>query len=112
MGQSVPCQREPASLAAALAELLELSDERDQWQQRLGVEYRLGYAIGHALGVDEGRRLEADERDEAWNRAAQDIARGGVTHSELELRRWGPGGREHFGDPRPGDYRGQRKGAA
>lgn len=24
--------------------------------------------------------------------------------AELELLRWGPGGREHFGDVRPGDY--------
>jgi hypothetical protein len=27
--------------------------------------------------------------------------------SELEIRRWGPGGRKHFADPRPGDYLGQ-----
>ena len=111
VGQTVPCQREPASLAVALAELLELSDERDQWQQRLGDEFRAGFAIGHALGVDEGRRLEADERDRAWSRAAGVIIRG-ETYDELERRRWGPGGREHFGDPRPGDYPGQRKGAA
>ena len=31
----------------------------------------------------------------------------GPSHAELEERRWGPGGREHFGDPRPGDYRGR-----
>jgi len=23
---------------------------------------------------------------------------------EIEIARWGPGGREHFADPRPGDY--------
>jgi hypothetical protein len=27
--------------------------------------------------------------------------------TELEIRRWGPGGREHFGDPRPGDFQGR-----
>jgi hypothetical protein len=112
VGPGVPCQREPESLAQALAGLLELSDERDQWQQRLGVEYRLGYAIGHALGVEEGRRREAAERDRAWKRIAKPIARGGTTHAELERRRWGPGGREHFGDPRPGDYPGRQDGAA
>lgn len=111
MGQTVPCQRDPASLALALAELLELSDERDAWQARLGVEYKLGYAIGHALGVEEGRALEAAERDRAWNRAAGTIIRG-ETYAELDRRRWGPGGRAHFGDPRPGDYPGRRESAA
>ncbi|WP_345433797.1 hypothetical protein [Actinoallomurus vinaceus] len=28
------------------------------------------------------------------------------SHAELEALRWGPGGREHFGDPRPGDFEG------
>jgi hypothetical protein len=93
----------PIALAAAVAELLELSDERDQWAERLGDEYRLGYAIG----VEEGRRLEAAERDRAWNAVARPIARGGITHAELERRRYGPGGRERFGDPRPGDYTGK-----
>jgi hypothetical protein len=37
---------------------------------------------------------------------ARPVARGGVGVAELELRRWGPGGREHFGDPRPDDYTG------
>jgi hypothetical protein len=27
--------------------------------------------------------------------------------TELEIRRWGPGGRAHFADPRPGDFRGR-----
>jgi hypothetical protein len=26
---------------------------------------------------------------------------------ELEARRWGPGGREHFADPGPGDFPGR-----
>ena len=30
-----------------------------------------------------------------------------VRDAELETRRWGPGGREHFADPRPGDFPGQ-----
>jgi hypothetical protein len=110
-GSSVPCQRDPVPLAVTLAELLELSDERDQWMRRLGAEYRLGYAIGHALGVDEGRRLEAAEMAKAWNRIARTVT-GGVTHAELEARRWGPVGRAHFGDPQPGDRFGQQEGAA
>ena len=103
---------DPVPLARALAELLELSDERDQWAQRLGVEYRLGYAIGHALGIEEGRRLEAADRDAAWNRAARPVAVGGVTHDELELRRWGPGGRLRCGDRRPEDRIPRQAGAA
>jgi hypothetical protein len=100
------------ALAAAVAGLLELSDEREQWMRRLDSEYRLGYAIGHAAGVDEGRRLEAAERDRAWIRIARPIARGGVTQTELELRRWGPGGRARFGEPRPGDRLPRQEGAA
>jgi hypothetical protein len=30
-----------------------------------------------------------------------------VRDVELETERWGPAGREHFGDPRPGDYPGR-----
>jgi hypothetical protein len=112
VGQSVPCQRDPVLLATALAELLELSDERDAWMARLGDEYRLGWKLGFAAGVDEGRRLEADERDEAWNRIARPIARGGPSHAELETRRWGPGGRLRFDDPQPGDRYGRQAGAA
>jgi hypothetical protein len=101
----------PIALTRAVAELLELSGERDRWMDRLGVEYRLGWKLGYAAGVDEGRRLEAAERDRAWSRAAGVIIRG-ETYDELELRRWGPGGRAHFGDTRPGDYQGRQAGAA
>lgn len=89
-------------------EVLELSDERDLWMRRLAAEYRLGYATGHADGVEAGRRAEGAERDRAWNLVAAPIARGGITHAELQARRWGPGGRDRFGDPRPGDYMGGR----
>jgi hypothetical protein len=40
----------------------------------------------------------------------QQIARAAITgpdHADLEAERWGPGGREHFGDPRPGDFPGR-----
>jgi hypothetical protein len=60
----------------------------------------------YADGIERGRRLEAAQRDREWNEAARPIAKGGPSHSELELRRWGPGGREHYGDPQPGDYQG------
>ena len=41
-----------------------------------------------------------------WNRIARAAVRG-PSHAELEEKRWGPGGREHFADPRPGDYPGR-----
>jgi hypothetical protein len=99
--------RRPLSLAEAIGALFALSDERDTWMRRLGDEYRLGWKIGYATGVEEGRRREAAERDRAWNLIARPVSRGGVTHAETERRRWGPGGRLRFGDPRPGDYPGR-----
>ncbi len=56
--------------------------------------YRAGYA-----------RAEADMA-ERWARIAFPVVRG-VGHVELEERRWGPGGRAHFADPRPGDFPGR-----
>ena len=44
--------------------------------------------------------------DAAWNRIARAAVRG-PSHAELEVKRWGPGGREHFADPRPGDFPGR-----
>lgn len=41
-----------------------------------------------------------------WNAIARTTAPG-PSHAELEDRRWGPGGRAHFADPRPGDYPGR-----
>ena len=65
--------------------------------------YERGLEAGYAQGAAE----EARELAEAWHAVADPVARGGPSHAELEERRWGPGGREHFGDPRPGDYRGR-----
>ena len=35
------------------------------------------------------------------------IQHGLVADAELETLRWGPGGRAHFADPRPGDFPGR-----
>jgi len=35
------------------------------------------------------------------------VQHGLVADAELEARRWGPGGRAHFADTRPGDYPGR-----
>ncbi len=60
------------------------------------------YAEGWRAGYEQrARDLEAD-----WHEMASRVARGGVPFDQLEVRRWGPGGRARFADPRPGDYRG------
>ena len=85
---------------------LALSDER-----ALARRLQHGFwAEGYQLGRERGRRegYEASEADMAaqWREIASPVARGGLSYAELERRRYGPGGRAHFGDPRPGDYPG------
>ena len=60
-----------------------------------------------------GREMYARGRQDAeadmaarWQQVAR-AAVHGPDHADLELERWGPGGREHFGDPRPGDFPGR-----
>jgi hypothetical protein len=87
-------------------ELLALSDERAAalrlrllaWREGR----REGYAAGYRAGYDRAHR----ELEAAWHEIADPASRRGIPWAELEQRRWGPGGREHFGDPRPGDYLG------
>jgi hypothetical protein len=47
---------------------------------------------------------------DGYLRAVADVKalqHGMVLDAELEARRWGPGGRAHFADARPGDYPGR-----
>jgi len=55
---------------------------------------------------EEGRAAAEREMAERWNDIAAPVAHGSKTQAELEELRWGPAGREHFGDPRPADYMG------
>jgi hypothetical protein len=76
-------------------EAAELMEAEAAYRNQLGREM---FAAGYAAA-------EAD-MDAAWNR----IARAAVCsppHAELEEKRWGPGGREAFGRPRPGDFPGR-----
>jgi len=95
-------QRDPVPLADAIAELIELSDERDLWIRWLLDAQRQAYAAGHADGFTEGWQECEWDRQLAWHELASEVARGG----EVEHKRWGPGGRARFGEPRPGDYGG------
>jgi hypothetical protein len=53
-----------------------------------------------------GRRDAEAEMARRWSQIARPVAHG-ISHAELEERRWGPGGRAHFADPRPGDFPGR-----
>jgi len=74
---------------------LRLSAERDMWLRRVLAAWREGYqaALDDAVVSSLLR---------AWP------APGHVP--DIEKRRWGPGGRGRFADPRPGDYPGRRHG--
>jgi hypothetical protein len=71
-------------------DVLSLSHERDQYEARILAARREGF-------------------EACWNYLAGQI--GGswfpARPTRLEVLRWGPGGRRHFGDPRPGDFLGQ-----
>ena len=48
---------------------------------------------------------------DGYVRAIEDVKavqHGAVRDAELETARWGPAGREHFAEPRPGDFPGRR----
>ena len=65
--------------------------------------YRLQLARGaRRTGFEAGRRSAFEEMARAWEHAAK-----AVTES-VDERRWGPGGRAHFADPRPGDFPGRQ----
>lgn len=102
-------------LGQALGELLDRSGERDLYGARIDQAYREGWRAGQAEGYGMGRADEAAERDRAWKEIARPAARGGLSHAELERRRWAvrgePRTRETFGQPHPDDYQG-RKGTA
>jgi hypothetical protein len=63
------------------------------------------YEAGHADGYRAGYRQAGADQAARWNQAAR--AALGPAHAELEERRWGPGGRQHFAEPRPGDFPGR-----
>ena len=67
---------------------------------------REAYEAGHVDGYRAGYRQADADQAAWWNQAAR-ACTGGPSHAELEERRWGPGGRAHFADPRPGDFPGR-----
>jgi hypothetical protein len=70
---------------------------------------RESFQAGLALGAARAREALLHEQAEAQRQAAAAIVSAlmSPSHAELEQRRWGPGGRAHFADPRPGDFPGR-----
>lgn len=60
--------------------------------------YEDGLAEGWRRGYEYGARLRGAE----WPAIIRRLL-AGPSRAEVELFRWGPGGRKRFGDPRPGD---------
>lgn len=78
-------------------EAAELVEAETAYRNRLAREMA---AAAYERGqVDGYLRAIADLK--AWQH-------GIVRDAELEARRWGPDGRAHFGDPRPGDFPGRQ----
>jgi hypothetical protein len=84
-------------------EAAELAEAETAYRNQLA---RQMYQAGQRAGFQAGyRQADADEAAR-WAEVARPVARG-IGHAELEARRWGPGGRAHFADPRPGDFPGR-----
>ena len=87
--------------------LLAAIDPAAEWRYRRAL-CREAYDRGHAEGWETGRRALLEELAEAQRIACGPAAAALASpeRAELERRRYGPGGREHFGDHRQDDYRG------
>ena len=99
---------DPALLRQAVAELLELSDERDQWERlcrsREREAYRRGYSAGRADGYSDGYSQAVTD----WKVTAAGMAElAGPTFAELDRRRYPPGGRLSWIQPHPDDFTGR-----
>jgi hypothetical protein len=63
-----------------------LSDSLDGMRAYADLMWREGFRLGRAEGIEEGRRLEGEERDELWHQNAVQLSRG-ETFAELQRRR-------------------------
>lgn len=86
----------------------ELVEAETAYRLQLAREsYQAGLQDGYKAGYEAGARQREADHDAWWRASGRHIAER-PTQAELEERRWGPGGRAHYGDPRPGDYPGRR----
>lgn len=91
-------------------ELLELSDERDRQERRLLNAERAAWLEGAAEGwkaaLDYVQRFRQDDFAPIARLMLAMCGNDCPPLADLEVKRWGPGGRDHFADPREGDGRG------
>jgi hypothetical protein len=89
--------------------VLALAAERTRAARTAEARQREAFRRGRALGRREGWDLCTRRREHeftAWVTGCH-ILDGTPDYAELERRRWGPGGRARFADPRPGDFPGR-----
>jgi len=84
-------------VAALLAAMPDPLAEIELRRQLCREAYEAGRAEGWRQGYEHGARLLEAE----WPAVVAPLA--GPSFAELELLRWGSGGREHFGAPRASD---------
>lgn len=88
-------------------EAAELAQTETAYRNQLGREmYEAGHTDGYRAGYEAALGDREADADAWWHQHGRALV-DGPTHAELEARRWGPGGREHFADPRPGDFPGR-----
>ena len=84
-------------------EAAELAEAETAYRHQLAREM---FQAGQRAGFEAGYRQANAEEAAHWARITRPVVHG-IPHAELEQRRWGPGGRAHFADPRPGDFPGR-----
>jgi hypothetical protein len=77
-------------------EAAELAESEIRYRHQMAREaaadgYERGVAAGYVAAIADVKAIQ----------------HGLVADAELEALRWGPGGRAHFADPRPGDFPGR-----
>jgi hypothetical protein len=89
-------------VAAAIQEA-EHAEAETRYRLQLAREM---YQAGQRAGFEAGYRQADADQAARWAQIARPVVHG-ISHAELEERRWGPGGRARFADPRPGDFPGR-----
>jgi hypothetical protein len=89
-------------VAAAISEA-EHAEAETRYRLQLAREM---YQAGQRAGFQAGYEQAAADMAARWEQIARPVAHG-ISHAELEERRWGPGGRARFADPRPGNFPGR-----
>lgn len=82
--------------ARVIDRVMGLSDERDTWTRRIEAAARDAYMEGYAEGRRIGYLHGVREMETTWPPIVKGLP--GPTYAELELLRYPPAGRAHFGD--------------